>query len=156
MVCAGRDKEEGAGLLKGGGKGEKMEIHTDSKTDTWKLGDHTFTSRFILGSGKYSLELIRAGLPGSRVDREAREIIEKAGYGDCFGHGLGHSVGLYIHEEPRLSPGDDTILEPGMIETVEPGIYVPGFGGVRIEDMVAVTEEGCENLTHSPKELMEL
>ena len=62
MVCAGRDKEEGAGLLKGGGKGEKMEIHTDSKTDTWKLGDHTFTSRFILGSGKYSLELIRAAV----------------------------------------------------------------------------------------------
>lgn len=110
----------------------------------------------VLRAQKAALELIRAGLPGSRVDREAREIIEKAGYGDCFGHGLGHSVGLYIHEEPRLSPGDDTILEPGMIETVEPGIYVPGFGGVRIEDMVAVTEEGCENLTHSPKELMEL
>lgn len=112
--------------------------------------------RVVLQAQKAALALIRAGLPGSRVDREAREIIEKSGYGDCFGHGLGHSVGLYIHEEPRLSPGDDTVLEPGMIETVEPGIYVPGFGGVRIEDMVAVTEEGCENLTRSPKELMEL
>ncbi len=110
----------------------------------------------VLRAQRAALELIRAGLPGSRVDREAREIIEKAGYGDCFGHGLGHSVGLYIHEEPRLSPSDDTILEPGMIETVEPGIYVPGFGGVRIEDMVAVTEDGCENLTRSPKELLEL
>ena len=110
----------------------------------------------VLRAQRAALDLIRAGLSGSRVDREAREIIEKAGYGDCFGHGLGHSVGLFIHEEPRLSPGDDTLLEPGMIETVEPGIYVPGFGGVRIEDMVAVTEKGCENLTRSPKELIEL
>ena len=110
----------------------------------------------VLRAQQAALDLIRAGLPGSRIDREARGIIEEAGYGACFGHGLGHSVGLFIHEEPRLSPGDDTVLEPGMIETVEPGIYVPGFGGVRIEDMVAVTENGCENLTCSPKELIEL
>ena len=75
---------------------------------------------------------------------------------EYFGHGLGHSVGLFIHESPRLSPSDDTILQAGMIETVEPGIYVPGFGGVRIEDMVVVTEDGCRNLAHSPKELIEV
>ena len=69
---------------------------------------------------------------------------------------LGHSVGLFIHENPRLSPGDSTVLQPGMIETVEPGIYVPGVGGVRIEDMVIVTENGFENLAHSPKELIEI
>ena len=82
--------------------------------------------------------------------------ITEAGYGTYFCHGLGHSVGLFIHEEPRLSPNDQTVLQPNMIETVEPGIYVPGFGGVRIEDMVIVTEDGCENLTHSPKHLIEL
>ena len=86
----------------------------------------------------------------------ARDIIERAGYGKCFGHGLGHSVGLFIHEEPRLSPADNTVLEAGMAETVEPGIYVPGFGGVRIEDLVIITEDGCRNLTRSPKELIEL
>ena len=90
------------------------------------------------------------------MDAAARNIIREAGYGKCFGHGLGHSVGLFIHEEPRLSPTDDTILEENMVETVEPGIYVPGFGGVRIEDMVVVTADGCRNLAHSPKELIEL
>ena len=84
------------------------------------------------------------------------DIIADAGYGEYFGHGLGHSVGLFIHENPRLSPSDDTILQENMIETVEPGIYVPGLGGVRIEDMVVVTKEGHINLAHSPKELIEL
>lgn len=90
------------------------------------------------------------------MDKVSRDIIAEAGYGEYFGHGLGHSVGLFIHESPRLSPADDTILQAGMIETVEPGIYVPGFGGVRIEDMVVVTEDGCRNLAHSPKELIEV
>ena len=110
----------------------------------------------VLRAQEAALEIIRAGLTGQEVDRAAREIIEKAGYGPCFGHGLGHSVGLYIHEEPRLSPSDNTVLEAGMSETVEPGIYVPGFGGVRIEDLVIITEKGCRNLTSSPKELIEL
>ena len=110
----------------------------------------------VLKAQKAALDVIRAGLTGSQVDRTARRVIEEAGYGKCFGHGLGHSVGLFIHEEPRLSPSDDTILEVGMSETVEPGIYVPGFGGVRIEDLVIVTEDGCRNLTGSPKELIEL
>ena len=110
----------------------------------------------VLRAQEAALEIIRAGLTGQEVDRAAREVIEKAGYGPCFGHGLGHSVGLYIHEEPRLSPSDNTVLEAGMSETVEPGIYVPGFGGVRIEDLVIITEKGCRNLTSSPKELIEL
>ena len=110
----------------------------------------------VLRAQNAALAVIRAGMTGSQVDRAARQVIEDAGYGSCFGHGLGHSVGLFIHEEPRLSPSDDTVLEAGMSETVEPGIYLPGFGGVRIEDLVIVTEEGCRNLTGSPKELIEL
>lgn len=110
----------------------------------------------VLKAQEAALGIIKAGLKGCEVDKVARDVITEAGYGNCFGHGLGHSVGLFIHEEPRLSPADQTVLQVNMIETVEPGIYVPGFGGVRIEDMVVVTKDGCENLTHSPKNLIEL
>lgn len=110
----------------------------------------------VLKAQLAALDALRAGVSGASVDKVARDIITEAGYGEYFGHGLGHSVGLFIHENPRLSPSDDSILQPGTIETVEPGIYVPGFGGVRIEDMVVVTEDGHINFAHSPKELIEL
>ncbi len=110
----------------------------------------------VLKAQLAALDVIRSGMRGCDVDKVARDIITEAGYGACFGHGLGHSVGLYIHENPSLSKLCETVLLPNMIETVEPGIYVPGFGGVRIEDMVVVTEEGHRNLAHSPKELIEL
>ena len=110
----------------------------------------------VLKAQLAGLEALKAGKSGASVDKVARDIIAEAGYGEYFGHGLGHSVGLFIHENPRLSPSDDTILQENMIETVEPGIYVPGFGGVRIEDMVVVTKDGHINLAHSPKELIEL
>ncbi|NLM37639.1 MAG: aminopeptidase P family protein [Firmicutes bacterium] len=96
---------------------------------------------------------IQAGMTGKEADALAREVIRAAGYGDRFGHGLGHSLGLEIHEQPRLSPTEETILEPGMICTVEPGIYLTGWGGIRIEDVVVVTADGIENLTTSPKSL---
>ena len=110
----------------------------------------------VLRAQQNCLDHLRAGMSGRDADGYAREIISDAGYGKYFGHGTGHSVGLYIHEEPRLSPLDRTVLRENMIETVEPGIYIPGFGGVRIEDMVVITKEGHRNLTHSPKELIEL
>lgn len=102
------------------------------------------------------LDLLKPGKPGKEYDRIARDIIYEAGYEGRFGHGLGHSVGLEIHEDPRFSMLEEEIILPHMIMTVEPGIYVPEFGGVRIEDMVAITENGCENLAHSKKELIEL
>ena len=110
----------------------------------------------VLKAQLAALDAIREGVTGKSVDKVARDIIADAGYGDCFGHGLGHSVGLFIHENPRLSPSDDTVLLAGMTETVEPGIYVPGFGGVRIEDTVVVTKDGHRNLASSPKELIEI
>lgn len=112
--------------------------------------------QIVLEAQKTALASLRAGMTGAEGDKLAREVIEKAGYGEYFGHGLGHSVGLEIHENPRLSKKDETILKPCMIETVEPGIYIPDFGGVRIEDMVIITEDGIKNLTNSPKELIEL
>ena len=108
----------------------------------------------VLQAQHKALDVIHAGVCCSRVDAAAREVIDAAGYQGCFGHATGHGVGLYIHEEPRLAAGCETILQPGMVVTVEPGIYLKGQFGVRIEDFVAVTADGCENLTHSPKELL--
>jgi len=112
--------------------------------------------QIVLEAQLAALEVIRAGLTGAEVDKVARDVIGKAGYGQYFGHGLGHSVGLFIHEFPRISPMGHTILLPGMTATIEPGIYVPGVGGVRIEDLVIVTENGHRNLTSSPKKLLEI
>lgn len=108
----------------------------------------------VLKAQLAALDAIKPGLKGKEVDAIARNIIKDAGYGEYFGHGLGHSVGLDIHENPRFSSAEEKVIEPGMVLTVEPGIYVPGFGGVRIEDMVVVTKTGIKNLTHSPKELI--
>ena len=99
------------------------------------------------------MDAVRPGAGGREVDGVARDIIADAGYGDRFGHGLGHGVGLDVHEGPRLGTRSDATLEPGMVVTVEPGIYLPGQGGVRIEDLVIVTEDGCERLTPYPKHL---
>ena len=87
------------------------------------------------------------------IDATARNIIGKAGFGKYFGHSLGHGIGLVIHELPRLASNNDAVLEPGMVVTVEPGIYIPGWGGVRIEDDVLVTKDGFEVLTSVPKKL---
>lgn len=103
-----------------------------------------------------ALKGIKPGVSGKAVDKIARDIITEEGYGEYFGHGLGHGVGLAVHEGPRLSVMGEDILEPGMIVTDEPGIYIPGFGGVRIEDLVLVTESGALSLSKSPKELIEL
>ncbi|PIE65896.1 MAG: peptidase M24 [Desulfobacterales bacterium] len=89
---------------------------------------------------------VRAGATGQEVDHAAREIIDAAGYGQYFGHSLGHGVGLAVHEAPRVAPRASKKLREGMIVTVEPGIYIPGWGGIRLENMVAVKKDGCENL----------
>lgn len=108
----------------------------------------------VLSAQKAALEKIKAGEVCREIDAVSRNIITKAGYGECFGHGLGHSVGLEIHESPAFNTRDNTVLKSGMVITVEPGIYIENEFGVRIEDMVKVTENGVENLTNSNKELI--
>lgn len=103
-----------------------------------------------------AIAAVRPGAIGKDVDTAARKTIADAGYGDYFGHGLGHGFGLQIHEAPFLRPGSEVVLEPGMVVTIEPGIYIPGWGGVRIEDDLLVTPEGNEVLTRWPKELTSL
>ena len=97
---------------------------------------------------------MRPGLTGPQVDALARDVIERAGQGECFGHGLGHGVGMEVHEGPRLSrSAGRSRLQAGNVVTIEPGVYLPGELGVRIEDLVILTEDGGEALTRIPKEL---
>ncbi len=108
----------------------------------------------VLQAQKNALSQIKCGEFCKKVDAAARDIISDAGYGEYFGHGTGHGVGVEIHEEPNLSPNSDAVLQVGNVVTVEPGIYLPGKFGVRIEDMALITEDGFENLTKTPKELI--
>ncbi len=108
----------------------------------------------VLKAQLCSLESLKAGASCKDADAAARDIIRAAGYGDCFGHGTGHGVGIEIHEAPRLSPKSIQTLQIGDVVTVEPGIYLPGEFGVRIEDMAYITANGCENLTKTPKSLI--
>ncbi len=108
----------------------------------------------VLEAQKRSLDAVHAGMTGQQLDAVARTHIAQAGYGEHFGHSLGHGVGLEIHEYPNAAPSSTTVLRPGHVITIEPGIYLPGEFGVRIEDFAAVTENGCENLTKASKELI--
>lgn len=101
-----------------------------------------------------AIEAVRPGIACKDLDEVARSYIRMQGYGDYFGHGLGHGVGLEIHEMPTLSPRSTAELAEGMVVTIEPGIYIPGFGGVRIEDTVVVTGDGCRVLTSADKQLL--
>jgi Xaa-Pro aminopeptidase len=107
--------------------------------------------RLVLKANEKAIEAVRPGVRCCDVDSVARKIIESGGYGKKFGHGLGHGLGLDVHEGPRVGPTSETALEPGMVITIEPGIYLPGWGGVRIEDDILVTKEGCEVLSSIPK-----
>lgn len=107
----------------------------------------------VLEAQRAGIAAIRPGRTGRDADAAARAVIAAAGHGARFSHGLGHGVGLAVHEGPRLSPKSEDVLEAGMVVTVEPGVYVPGIGGVRLEDVVCVTAGGCEVLTRAPKRL---
>lgn len=138
--------------------GAYMNSYVSDLTRTVVLGKPTDKHReiydIVLEAQLHALANIRPGMTGSEADALARDMIERHGYGDSFGHSTGHGIGMEIHEAPRLSKLSDTILKPGMVVTVEPGIYIPGFGGVRIEDDIVITQDGIKILTHSTKEFI--
>lgn len=131
--------------------------HSDC-TRTVVLGEASPRQReiyeLVLSAQTTALAGLRPGLSTREADALARRVIADAGHADHFGHGLGHGVGLAIHEGPTLSPREDATLEAGIAVTVEPGVYLPGWGGVRIEDIAVIIPQGCEILTRAPKELL--
>lgn len=134
-----------------------MGYHSDM-TRTVALGDVTDKMRevynVVLEAQLVALSKIKAGVKCSDIDKAARDVITEAGYGEFFRHSTGHGVGIQIHEQPGVSPLCDTELKEGMVITIEPGIYLPGEFGVRIEDIVKVTKDGYYNFTKLPKELL--
>lgn len=140
--------------------GGVYEGYCSDMTRTVAVGQPTEEMRLVydtvLKAQKAGLSAARAGVAGCEVDKAARDVIEQAGYGDYFGHSLGHSLGLEIHESPNFSPSEQTVMPVGAVVSCEPGIYLPGRFGVRIEDVVVLNEDGCENITASPKELIVL
>ncbi|MGE5473587.1 MAG: M24 family metallopeptidase [Ignavibacteriales bacterium] len=110
--------------------------------------------KIVLEAQQSAIQMLEPGLVCKDADAEARSIISKSGYGPNFGHSLGHSLGLEVHEEPSLSYNSEKILKPGMVVTIEPGIYLEGIGGVRIEDLILITENGYENFVSASKEII--
>lgn len=131
--------------------------HSDM-TRTVAVGFVTDEQRMIyetvLSAQMNALSVLKAGVSCKDADKAARDVIASEGYGEFFGHSTGHGVGIEIHEKPNLSPLSDAVLNAGNVVTVEPGIYLPGKFGVRIEDMAVITENGCENLTNAEKSLI--
>lgn len=138
--------------------GAKFGGYCADMTRTIALGDPGAEMRkvyqIVLDAQQMAQDAVRAGRSGKEIDAIARDYIYKNGYEGRFGHGLGHAVGIDIHEEPRLSLSGEALLEANQVVTVEPGIYLPGIGGVRIENTVIVKESGCEALTHPTRELI--
>jgi Xaa-Pro aminopeptidase len=151
------EREIGRGELVVFDMGAMLDGYCSDGTRTYATGDPGEEARAVYGTVLEAqlagLDAVEAGARGEDVDAVARKVIEAAGHGDRFGHGLGHGVGLEVHEAPRLSPRSDDVLAPGEVVTVEPGIYLPGRLGVRIEDFVVVEEGGHRNLSRLPKDL---
>jgi Xaa-Pro aminopeptidase len=137
--------------------GAVLDGYCSDCTRTWATGtlpdDLAEAYALALEAQIAALDAVRPGPEGREVDAVARDLIGAAGHGDHFGHGLGHGVGLEVHEAPRLARSGDTALVAGNVVTVEPGIYLPGRGGVRIEDLAVVTDSGRDVLSGTPKEL---
>lgn len=140
--------------------GSRVDGYCSDMTRTVALGEPCGELRkiynIVLEAQLRALEWVRPGVPLKKLDAVARDYIAAAGYGECFGHGLGHGFGLEIHEAPTANPNSDETLEAGMTITVEPGVYIEGMGGVRIEDCCVVTEAGRLNLVSTAKDLLVL
>jgi Xaa-Pro aminopeptidase len=151
------EREIGAGELVVFDMGAKLDGYCSDGTRTYATGEPGESARevyeVVREAQMAALAAVVAGAKGEDVDAVARKVIDDAGHAGRFGHGLGHGVGLEVHEAPRLSLRSDDVLEPGEVVTVEPGVYLPGKLGVRIEDLVVVTEDGHRNLSGLPKHL---
>ena len=151
------EREIGRGELVVFDMGAKLDGYCSDGTRTFATGDPGEEGgevyEVVRQAQAAALAAIRAGIKGEDADSAARKVIDDAGYGEAFGHALGHGVGLEVHEGPRLSQRSDDLLAPSEVVTVEPGIYLPGKLGVRIEDLVVVAEDGLRNLSSLPKEL---
>ena len=151
------EREIGRGELIVFDMGAQVDGYCSDGTRTYATGDPGERGRevyeLVLRAQLAALEAVVAGAGAAAVDGVAREIIAEAGYGENFGHGLGHGVGLEVHEAPHVSPKSEETLNPGEVVTIEPGVYLPGELGVRIEDFVVVTADGYRNLSTLPKEL---
>jgi Xaa-Pro aminopeptidase len=151
------EREIGRGELVVFDMGAMLDGYCSDGTRTYATGDPGESARevyeVVRAAQLAALGAIEADAKGEAIDAVARRVIEAAGHGDRFGHGLGHGVGLEVHEAPRLSLRSDDVLEPGEVVTVEPGVYLPGQLGVRIEDLVVVTGSGHRNLSALPKDL---
>jgi Xaa-Pro aminopeptidase len=151
------EREIGRGELVVFDMGAQLDGYCSDGTRTFATGEPGEEARavyeVVLAAQLKALEAIEAGVKGEDVDGAARQVIGDAGHGERFGHGLGHGVGLEVHEAPRLSLRSDDVLAAGEVVTVEPGVYLPGELGVRIEDLVVVTADGLRNLSALPKEL---
>jgi Xaa-Pro aminopeptidase len=137
--------------------GAKLDGYCSDGTRTFAVGEPGDEARAVYETVRAAqaaaLDAVAAGVGGEELDGVAREVIAAAGHGERFGHGLGHGVGLEVHEGPRVSPRSDDVLEVGEVVTIEPGVYLPGRLGVRIEDLVVVEEAGCRDLSSLPKDL---
>lgn len=135
-----------------------VEGYCSDMTRTVAVGQATDEMRrvydIVLRAQSAGIAAARAGVSGKNIDAAARVVISDAGYGDYFGHGFGHSLGLEVHESPNAAPSNEEPLPCGAVISAEPGIYLPGKFGVRIEDVIIITENGCENITKAPKELI--
>ncbi|MDR0305194.1 MAG: aminopeptidase P family protein [Chitinispirillales bacterium] len=118
--------------------------------------EHVEIYNIVFEAQKIGLDAVKAGVKANEADKKIRDFIAGKGFGENFGHGSGHCIGLNVHENPALNTRDETILEEGMILTIEPGIYIPSIVGVRIEDMVIVGEKSCEIITKTAKNFIEI
>ncbi len=151
------EREIGRGELVVFDMGAMLDGYCSDGTRTFATGEPGEHAREVYEAVRAAqaaaLDAVRAGIGGEELDRVARERIEADGHGERFGHGLGHGVGLEVHEAPRVSPRSEDVLEAGEVVTIEPGVYLPGELGVRIEDLVVVEADGCRNLSGLSKDL---